>query len=272
MRFMIVFTSFISGVLLRRNSSSLGSAPFRKDTVRRRSLLVVAGKFPIVLLLWFSDAGCGKITANICINTFINSKCEFVKILQNIPASFVFSVASTDWGVAGADYSRIGAEKKIWIILLLAVQMGIAAAITSWSACALVAGVFGAGDIGSGVFAPLESAWLSVRRLARDRVLYGNFRNVENFFRSSANARSWRCWNASTLMSSLMVPSTVKQSVSSWIYRIRKWFIIGLLTCVFNAMREKERKQLTSDSGIVWISPSAEFSSLSSINLHLQGN
>lgn len=64
MSLMNVFTSFISGVLLRRSSSSLGSAPFRKDTVRRRSLLVVTGKFPIVLLLLFSDAGCGKMTAN----------------------------------------------------------------------------------------------------------------------------------------------------------------------------------------------------------------
>lgn len=62
------------------------------------------------------------------------------------------------------------------------------------------AGVPGAGDIGSGVFAPLD--WLSIRRLARDRVLYGNFKKVVNFFRSSANARSWRCAYASLVISS----------------------------------------------------------------------
>lgn len=55
---------------------------------------------------------------------------------------------------------------------------------------ALGAGVLGAGDVGSGVFAPLESAWLSVRRFARDRVLYGNFKNVKNRLRSSFKARS----------------------------------------------------------------------------------
>lgn len=71
---------------------------------------------------------------------------------------------------------------------------------TSWSMFAAVAGVLGAGDIGSGVCAPLD--WLSIRRLARDRVLYGNFKKVVNFFRSSANARSWRCAYASLLMSS----------------------------------------------------------------------
>lgn len=65
------------------------------------------------------------------------------------------------------------------------------------------AGVPGAGDIGSGVFAPLD--WLSIRRLARDLVLYGNFKNVVNFFRSSANARSWRCAYASLLISSSVV-------------------------------------------------------------------
>lgn len=47
---------------------------------------------------------------------------------------------------------------------------------TSWSLGTL--GVFGAGDVGSGVLAPLDSARLSVRRFARDRVLQGNFINV----------------------------------------------------------------------------------------------
>lgn len=64
---------------------------------------------------------------------------------------------------------------------------------TSGSLVVLGAGVLGAGEVGSGVFAPLESAWLSIRRLARDRVLYGNFKNVVNLLRSSVNARSWRC-------------------------------------------------------------------------------
>lgn len=68
---------------------------------------------------------------------------------------------------------------------------------------ALGAGVLGAGDVGSGVFAPLESAWLSVRRFARDRVLYGNFKNVKNRLRSSFKARSWRCWKFSIVISSI---------------------------------------------------------------------
>lgn len=63
------------------------------------------------------------------------------------------------------------------------------------------------GDIGSGVFAPLD--WLSMRRFALDRVLYGNFKKVINFFRSSRRARSWRCAYASLLMSSSEVETGI---------------------------------------------------------------
>lgn len=83
---------------------------------------------------------------------------------------------------------------------IVVVMMRNAKILTSWSILVAGAGVPGAGDIGSGVFAPLD--WLSMRRFARDRVLYGNFKNVVNRFRSSANARSWRCAYASLLISS----------------------------------------------------------------------
>lgn len=62
-------------------------------------------------------------------------------------------------------------------------------------------GVGGAGDVGSGVFAPLDSARLSVLRFARG-LLHGNFMYVWNFLRSSSSARSCFTRMVSSEMSS----------------------------------------------------------------------
>lgn len=205
------YTSLTSGVVLRLSSSSRASCIFRNETVRRRSVFgFIIGKgitpppllFALVLLLLWCFPVAKKIY-NFSDLIFF----ELDKINVNLPVSWVESPdASTGCGVGGADWktnTRAHTEEisaKLFLIEKKNAKIENRRWFTSWSMFVAAAGVPGAGDIGSGVFAPLD--WLSIRRLARDRVLYGNFKKVVNFFRSSANARSWRCAYASLLISS----------------------------------------------------------------------
>lgn len=163
-----------------------------------------------------------------------------------IPLSVVFS-PSAGCGVAGAagDGTDYGKEQfrsisfdrrgKCW-----------QQKITSGSLDELGAGVLGAGDVGSGVLAPLESAWLSMRRLARDRVLYGNFKNVENRFRSSFKARSWRCWKFSAVISSVLTGSS---AAVVWNHHIEKIELDVMLVEVFIYHRDTMQNL---DSPLFW--------------------
>lgn len=171
---MIALTSFGSGELLRWDWSS---TDFFDDNVRRLSGFIVFGSIMLPFDGWpeaerkWNSMNKKKIRGKIRVekqiyltdNPLLNLLVMLMELIE-VLAMVLTTIKRSQKFVQ----SKIAKQNPLH---------------TSWSptpAC-----VSGAGDVGSGVFAPLESIWLSMRRFARDRVLHGNFRKVENFFRSS---------------------------------------------------------------------------------------